>query len=149
MAGRWRTPRSSRSSTCRTCEKVTPTFACPGSFKDPTDDILSAFNEILFRTSIHAGNPATKLNLTEHPLDPGLSLYQEVQVLQTSSQNVYRTVGWALWSAVAVTGIGRTSRAPYALGVERDWHGCHFGSDRNSKSVRRTFAMGHGEETGR
>ncbi len=97
-------------------QDVTETLACPGSFKDPTNDILSAFNEILFRTSIHAGNPATKLNLTEHPLSPGLSLYQEVRVQQTSTQNVYRTVGWALWSAVAVTGLGVLAVLPTLWG---------------------------------
>lgn len=117
-------------------QKVTETFACPGSFKDPTNDILSAFNEILFRTSIHAGNPQTKLNLTEHPLDPGLSLYQEVQVQQTSTQNVYKTVGWALWSAVAVTGLGVLAVLPTLWGWQE------IGADMSLDPIETARAFG-------
>ena len=80
--------------------------ACLGTVRDPTNDILSAFNEILFRTSIHAASPGTKVNLTNNPIDPGLTLYQQVDVQQLSTHNVYQVVDWALWTAVALMGLG-------------------------------------------
>jgi hypothetical protein len=89
---------------------------CPSSFKDPTNDILSAFNEILFRTSIHAASPATVVNLTLHPLDAGLSLYQQVNVQQNSTHNVFRVIQSALWTAVAVTCLGVAAILPTLWG---------------------------------
>jgi hypothetical protein len=101
-------------------ERISPgedyTDFCPSSFKDPTNDILSAFNEILFRTSIHAASPATVVNLTLHPLDSGLSLYQQVNVQQNSTHNVFRVIESALWTAVAVTCLGVAAILPTLWG---------------------------------
>lgn len=80
------------------------TCYCPGNFTDPNHDILAAYNEILFRLSLHAAQ--TSVNTSEYVLDPQYSMYQSVNVTQTDTRNVYRVVPWAMWTAVGLMLLG-------------------------------------------
>ena len=77
---------------------------CPGSYRNPKNDILAAYNEILFRLSLQAAQ--TNVNLTEFPLDQGQSLKQAVQVTSHETVNTYEVVKWAMSIAVAVMALG-------------------------------------------
>ena len=60
---------------------------CDVRFSDPTNDIVSMFNSILFRAGVLTG----KWRNTTHLLDEGLSVHQTVQAQQMEKQNIFHS----------------------------------------------------------
>ncbi|MCJ1386911.1 hypothetical protein MMC17_010039 [Xylographa soralifera] len=85
---------------------------CQYTWKNPTDDILSALNEIKFRTAISAANIST-FSIISMP-QGSLSFPTNISIpaLQTSAQNLYASHFEFLWGALAVMALGIASVLP-------------------------------------
>ena len=73
---------------------------CNVGFTDPTDDIVSGLNSMMFSAGVLAG---TWRNATQL-IDKSLSVNQTVQVQQTRTQNVFHSdLGWFAGAAAIQT----------------------------------------------
>ena len=77
-------------------------YECQRTWRDPTDDVMAALNEVAFRVSLQEGN----VNTTEHEIDAGLSMEQAVDAKQVLSATVFQTIYAPLWVAVLLMNLG-------------------------------------------
>ena len=75
---------------------------CQRTWRDPTDDIMAALNEIAFRISLRAG----QTDPARLQLDPGQSITQVVNASQVATITVFQTVYAPLWIAVSPINLG-------------------------------------------
>ena len=92
---------------------------CQYAWKDPTDDILLALHEIMFRTAISAANVSdfSIINMPQGNISFPTNTVRPA--LQTSTQNVYSSHFGYLWGALAVMALGIASVVPTFNGW---WH---------------------------
>jgi hypothetical protein len=74
---------------------------CDHRFSDPTDDIVSTFDSIMFRDGVLTG---TWRNVT-HLIDEGLSVHQTVQAQRMEKQTIFHSDLRWLAGAAAIQGI--------------------------------------------
>jgi hypothetical protein len=102
---------------------------CARNWRDPTDDIMAGFNQLMFRTSLGAAN-VKPTNVTASPnfMDDTYAVNQSFPGIQRGQQNVYKThygfLGLALGFMVVAISVGNSrpkmSRAGSA-GLKPSW----------------------------
>lgn len=92
---------------------------CQFGWKDPTDDILSALHEIMFRTALKASNAADSVFVQNGQGNHTFHTKQTLQATQTSVQNVFLSHFGYLGGALAVMTLGVLSVLPTFNGW---WH---------------------------
>ncbi|RDW68167.1 hypothetical protein BP6252_09563 [Coleophoma cylindrospora] len=95
---------------------------CQFTWRDPTTDILSAYNEIMFRTALRAAvNDSMTYNLTlaSNSDKKTFTSSSDITGTQTTTQNVFNTNFKYLAAAIAVMVVGMLAVAPTFYGW---WH---------------------------
>ncbi|KAE9364987.1 hypothetical protein N431DRAFT_446700 [Stipitochalara longipes BDJ] len=85
---------------------------CQHTWEDPTDDILAALNEIMFRTSLYAPTAVQPGATPQYDYNPN----QTFLATQLKTQNVFRSNFPALYAAIAVLSLGIVSVLPTLYG---------------------------------
>ncbi|MCJ1434999.1 hypothetical protein MMC27_004369 [Xylographa pallens] len=92
---------------------------CQYTWKDPTDDILLALHEIMFRTAISAANVSAFSIISTPQGNLTLPTNMTIPALQTFAQNVYSSHFAFLGGALTVMALGIASVLPTFNGW---WH---------------------------
>ncbi|MCJ1390175.1 hypothetical protein MMC18_003033 [Xylographa bjoerkii] len=92
---------------------------CQYSWKDPTDDILLALHEIMFRTAISAASVSAFSIINTPQGNLSFPTNTTISARQTSTQNVYSSHFEFLWGALAVMALSIASVLPTFTGW---WH---------------------------
>ena len=85
---------------------------CQYTWRDPTDDILLALQEIMFRTAISAANASVSSIISTSQGDLSFPTNITIPARQTSTQNIYTSHFGFLWGALAVMALGIASVLP-------------------------------------
>lgn len=98
----------------------TSSLDCPGNITraDPTNDILTAFNEMMFRSAIRsAANETNTLNLeVPNGANKIFSSQTSVAATETSSHNIFLTNFTYLVGALAAMTVGILAVVPTVYG---------------------------------
>ena len=91
---------------------------CTASYRDPTQDIVSSFNNLLFRSGVAASSFQNTTSL----LDPGISIHQSVLSNQTMTLSVFKSdlrwfAGAAVLQIIAIAAIVPIFCGWWSLGV--------------------------------
>ena len=93
---------------------LTPKYSdnCQFDWRDPTDDILNALHEIMFRTALKAASEADSVFVQNAQGDRTFATKQSVHATQTRVQNVFLSHYGYLSAALAVMTLGVLSVVP-------------------------------------
>ena len=77
-------------------------LSCPSSWSNPTDDILAALNNIMFRTALKAAS----VNQTLYPLEGNFPIHSTIEAIRTTEQSVYQSNMGYLYAAIGILQLG-------------------------------------------